>query len=148
MDSLPLLSWAMCARHCTAREIRATKGQLLLQLLGLFWDTAWWFMLANWFNSWADKQLFFLSLCAQMLKWLWKYPLKNTRLPCHSEKGAGLVHNNGDISQYMVMQLDSNHSFDNHRADKTCTFLYSRLTLLRGALCFAGVYISAAIFTR
>lgn len=65
MDSLPPLSWAMCARCRTAREIRATKGQLLLQLLELFWDTAWWFMLANWFNSWADKQLFFFffSLC-------------------------------------------------------------------------------------
>lgn len=66
---LPLLSWAMCGKQHTARERRATKGHLPLQILELFWETEWWFTLANWFISSADNQLFF-SPCAHMLQWL------------------------------------------------------------------------------
>ena len=46
--ALPPPSWAMRARQHTARDIQATKGQLLLELLELFWESERWFMLGNW----------------------------------------------------------------------------------------------------
>lgn len=58
----PAASWLGLSTHVrrhAARDIRATKGQLLLQLLKLFWKTVWWLMLANWFISSADKHPFF-----------------------------------------------------------------------------------------
>lgn len=71
---LPPLSWAMRVRRHTARDIQPTKGQLLLQLPKLFWESEWWFMLANWFISRTDKHLFFFW--RQMPQRLWREPRK------------------------------------------------------------------------
>ena len=102
---LPPPSWAMCVRQHTAREIRATKGQLPLQMLELFWESEWWFMLANWFISRADKHLFFFVpiCCNGFEKTRWKTPLL---LP--QWKDTGRAHNNSSsILEYIVMQFNS-----------------------------------------